>query len=127
LCSYKNLTPMKYILTSKKELQKIIRKEVEELLVNEMKKQPEAEPKHPLDDYLNASEAAKFLRISITTLYGMSSKRQVAFKKQGKKLYFSREDLLKWLEQNNCENLPFNAEPLANEETSNDRKDQSCL
>jgi excisionase family DNA binding protein len=89
---------MGYYLTSTEELQGLIRKTVEDLLNERLPKQSEQKPKHPLDDYMNAQEAAEFLRLSIATIYTMTSRRQIPFYKKGKKLYFRQEDLFKWME-----------------------------
>ena len=89
---------MGYYLTSTEELQGIIRQTVEELLNEKLPKQAEEKPKHPLDGYLNAQETAEFLRLSITTIYTMTSRRQIPFFKKGKKLYFRHEDLVRWME-----------------------------
>ena len=89
---------MGYYLTSTEELQGIIRETVEELLNAKLPKQAEEKPKHPLDGYLNAKETADFLRLSITTIYSMTSRRQIPFYKRGKKLYFRRSDLEQWMD-----------------------------
>jgi excisionase family DNA binding protein len=89
---------MGYYLTSTEELQGIIRQTVEELLNARLPLQSAEKPKHPLDDYLNALEASEFLRLSIATVYTMTSRRQIPFYKKGKKLYFRQEDLVKWME-----------------------------
>ncbi|AXE17960.1 hypothetical protein DR864_09540 [Runella rosea] len=57
------------------------------------------------DDALNSSpelmgtaQAAVFLNISEATLYKYTSMRLIPFKKRSQKLYFSKKDLLQWLE-----------------------------
>ncbi|AHM60524.1 excisionase family DNA binding domain-containing protein [Flammeovirgaceae bacterium 311] len=50
------------------------------------------------DELLTVREAADYLRISTSTLYGLTSKCQVPFMKQGKRLYFKKENLRAWLE-----------------------------
>lgn len=47
-------------------------------------------------DFLNVSEAASFLRVSISTLYGWVHQRRIPFRKHGSKLVFSRTDLEGW-------------------------------
>ena len=42
-------------------------------------------------------EAADFLNLATQTLYGYTSKRLIPFVKRGKKLYFQKEELEKWL------------------------------
>jgi excisionase family DNA binding protein len=50
---------------------------------------------------LNLSEAAKYLDISESHLYKLTSTRQIPhFCPQGKKLYFRREELDQWLQRN---------------------------
>lgn len=50
------------------------------------------------DDLLTVREAADYLRLSTSTLYGLTSKCLVPFMKQGKRLYFKKENLRAWLE-----------------------------
>jgi excisionase family DNA binding protein len=50
---------------------------------------------------LNLSEAAKYLDISESHLYKLTSSRQIPhFCPQGKKLYFRRDELDTWLQRN---------------------------
>ena len=50
---------------------------------------------------LNFSEACKFLEISASHLYKLTSTRQIPhFCPQGKKLYFNRTELDAWLQRN---------------------------
>ena len=50
---------------------------------------------------LNFNEACKFLDVSPSHLYKLTSARQVPhFCPQGKKLYFKREELSQWLLRN---------------------------
>lgn len=51
-------------------------------------------------EIMNPKEAAKFLKISVATIYFYTSKRLIPFAKAGKSLRFSRTDLLKWLDEN---------------------------
>lgn len=46
---------------------------------------------------LTVSEAAEFMNLATQTLYGYTSKRLIPFVKRGKKLYFQKEELEKWL------------------------------
>jgi excisionase family DNA binding protein len=48
------------------------------------------------NDLLTISEAASFLKCSIPTIYAKTSKRQIPFSKQGKRVYFSRKELQRW-------------------------------
>jgi excisionase family DNA binding protein len=44
-------------------------------------------------------EAAKFLGVAIPTIYSKSSKGEIPSLKKGKRLYFLKSDLLKYLEE----------------------------
>ncbi len=48
---------------------------------------------------LNIKEASELLNLAQQTLYGFTSQRKIPFIKKGKKLYFNRIDLEKWLNQ----------------------------
>ena len=113
---------MGYYLTSTEELQGIIRQTVEELLNAKLPKPIAEKPKHPLDGYLNAQEAAEFLRLSITTIYTMTSRRKLIFYKKGKKIYFKHDDLLKWMETGRHKDCDEISEEAANYVINNKRK-----
>lgn len=52
-------------------------------------------------DVLNFSEACQYLDISESHLYKLTSRKQIPhFCPQGKKLYFNRQELDRWLQQN---------------------------
>ena len=52
-------------------------------------------------DVLNFSEACQYLDISESHLYKLTSRKQIPhFCSQGKKLYFNRQELDRWLQQN---------------------------
>lgn len=51
----------------------------------------------PTNKLLTVSEAAEFMNLATQTLYGYTSKRLIPFVKRGKKLYFQKEELEKWL------------------------------
>lgn len=53
---------------------------------------------------LDFEEAARYLRVSESHLYRLTSKKQIPhFCPQGKKLYFNREELDRWLLRNRQE------------------------
>lgn len=76
--------------------------DLELLIQNSLKKffkdnpQPTNSSKNS-DKFLSVDEAADFLNLSKQTLYGFTSNRIVPFLKRGKRLYFSKADLEKWL------------------------------
>lgn len=51
----------------------------------------------PSDRPMSITEAAKFLNLSVPTLYGFVSKRTIPFSKVGKRLYFSEAELTSWI------------------------------
>ena len=54
-------------------------------------------PSAPSDRPMSITEAAKFLNLSVPTLYGFVSKRTIPFSKGGKRLYFSEAELTTWV------------------------------
>lgn len=51
------------------------------------------------DKPLNIDEAATFLQMPKSSIYQLTSTRQIPFSKVGKPLFFFRKDLLAWLEE----------------------------
>lgn len=49
------------------------------------------------NDLLVIKDAAKFLNLSVHTLYGKVSRREIPFMKQGNRLYFSRVELIDYI------------------------------
>lgn len=49
------------------------------------------------EQLLIIQDAAKFLRLSVPTIYGLVSSRKIPHMKKGKRLYFSTKALTKWL------------------------------
>ena len=63
-----------------------------ELLLTQ-KNNPVSEP----DEILTITETAKLLNLSVTTIYGKVSRKDIPVSKQGKRLYFSRFELNEWI------------------------------
>ena len=63
-----------------------------EILISEM--QPKAEN---VNDFLDIHEASEFLKITVASLYTKVCRRQIPYNKPGKRLYFNKTDLIKWL------------------------------
>ena len=62
----------------------------------------------PSDKPMSISEAAKFVNLTVPTLYGFVSKRSIPFSKVGKRLYFSETELTSWIQggrQKTCDEL----------------------
>ena len=58
-----------------------------------------SEKAEPLEDIMNSRETARFLDIKLNTLYIKIHKGQLPFMKKGKKVYFSRQQLLEWMSE----------------------------
>lgn len=54
-------------------------------------------PEKPSNDILRVSQAAKFLSLSVPTIYTKVSRGELPVMKRAHRLYFSREDLLDYL------------------------------
>lgn len=50
------------------------------------------------DEVMNVKMTSEFLFLSVPTVYGLVNKRSIPYYKQGKRLYFRKDDLLKWIE-----------------------------
>ncbi len=48
-------------------------------------------------DLLTIKQAAEVVNLAVTTIYGLVGRNQIPFMKKGKKLYFSRKELLAWV------------------------------
>jgi excisionase family DNA binding protein len=49
------------------------------------------------DEILNIQEASKLLNLSVSTIYSKVCKREIPVNKQGKRIYFYRHELIKWI------------------------------
>jgi len=50
------------------------------------------------DELFSVGEAAKFLNLSVATLYSKVSRNEIPVFKKGKRLYFSKFELTSWIE-----------------------------
>jgi len=78
---------------TKTEIQQLVESAVQKAL-----DQKSANIKNDQDAFLGVDEAASFLGIAKATLYGKCSKLLVPHFKQGKKLYFQKSELTKYLQ-----------------------------
>lgn len=51
------------------------------------------------DVFMSVTETSQFLNLSIATIYSKVSKRELPVLKRGKRLYFSKTELLEYLEK----------------------------
>lgn len=49
-------------------------------------------------ELLSATEVAKLLGKSVSTVYSMTSEKRIPFHKRGNKLYFFKNEVLQWIE-----------------------------
>ena len=66
-------------------------KKIEQFLLNGKNHESE------IDTLLTIKEAAKFLDLSVPTLYRKVSKTLIPYCKKSNRLYFSKEDLINWI------------------------------
>lgn len=65
---------------------------IEQLLLNQSSGQIK-----DADEIFTIQQAAKFLHLTVQTLYGKVHSREIPFSKQGKRLYFSKTELNEWV------------------------------
>lgn len=51
----------------------------------------------PEQDLLNIQQASELITLAVPTLYSKVSLKEIPFCKKGKRLYFSRSELLEWI------------------------------
>lgn len=49
------------------------------------------------EELLNIQEASKLLNLSVSTIYSKVCKKEIPVNKQGKRIYFYRHELMKWI------------------------------
>lgn len=64
---------------------------IEQLLLEKQEHAPQQ------DELLSISQAAKFLNLSVPTLYSKVSRKEIPVNKQGKRLYFYKAELAQWI------------------------------
>jgi|GEM_PF-441583 len=77
----------------------LLTKEVSELKRLLIEKQEQAPTEHP-EELLTIQEAAELLSLTVSTMYSKVSKGELPVMKQGKRLYFSRTELLDSVKSN---------------------------
>ena len=64
---------------------------IEQLLLRQHEQPPEHE------ELLTISNAAKFLNLSVPTIYSKVCRKEIPVNKRGKRLYFYRSELTEWV------------------------------
>ncbi len=71
-----------------------------ETLLLDLKHAPEEQSEQALSgELLTVQDAANFLSLSVPTIYSKVSKRELPHMKRGKRLYFSRTELLEYIKE----------------------------
>jgi excisionase family DNA binding protein len=71
-----------------------------ETLLLDLKHTPKEQSKHSgTDEFLTVQDTAKFLSLSVPTVYGLISKGELPVIKRSKRCYFSKVDLINYLKQ----------------------------
>ncbi len=84
----------KLIITTEYDLSNLIAIAVEKAV---QKSNQQQEEKITYPELLSISQAAQYLNLAKQTLYGFTSKGEIPFLKKGKKLYFKKSELTKWI------------------------------
>ncbi len=66
---------------------------IEKLIIEQSVNQPD-----PEKDLLTVDEAAEFLNLAKPTIYGLLHRKELPNMKRGKKVYFSKKDLIDYLQ-----------------------------
>ncbi|TKC00178.1 helix-turn-helix domain-containing protein [Pedobacter cryophilus] len=64
---------------------------IEQILLNQEKSTPQE------DQILNIQQAAELIKLSVPTIYGLVQRSAIPVSKQGKRLYFSKDELINWI------------------------------
>lgn len=85
------------MLTSikKEELSTLIENSIRKVLAEN----PVSANDNPLPDFLNIEEASKFLNLAKATVYTLTSAGKIPVIKKGKRLYFTKQELIDWLKK----------------------------
>jgi len=65
--------------------------------IERLLQQNNSKPDDAQEEVLVIDQASKFLHLSLPTIYALVSNRKIPFMKKGKRLYFSKKELTKWL------------------------------
>lgn len=85
------------MLTSirKEELSALIENSIRKVLAEN----PPPAIDHPIQDFLNIEQASKFLNLAKATVYTLTSAGKIPVIKKGKRLYFTKVELVDWLKK----------------------------
>lgn len=61
--------------------------------------QVEIQTQQPQDEILTLVQAAEFLNLAVSTIYGLVHRKAIPYMKRGKKIYFYRHELVAYLNE----------------------------
>ncbi|MBC9912765.1 helix-turn-helix domain-containing protein [Chitinophaga varians] len=70
---------------------------VQSAVRNVLSEQTKLESPRPPHDLISIDEAASLVNLAKPTIYGLVSQSKIPCMKQGKRLYFSRQELTAWI------------------------------
>jgi len=76
------------------EIKQLFRQELENYSATNKQNSP-AFPEE--DQLLTIQQAAELLSLSVPTIYGLTSRSEIPGMKKGKRLYFSKKELIDWI------------------------------
>lgn len=79
---------------TEQEFKDFLKSAIKEVLLEEFKQE-----KQTASTTLSINEAAKFLKLKITTLYEKTSRKLIPHFKKGNKLYFNQNELEDWIKK----------------------------
>ncbi len=82
---------------SAKDLRFLFRSEIEKYFVDNPLNYNNISPSEEAKKLLSIQEAATLLNLKVESIYRLTSKREIPFMKKNKRLYFDREELLKFI------------------------------
>lgn len=86
----------KFILTTPSELSIIVEEAINKAIIRSSNFKNE---KIEIPELLSIDDAAKYLNLAKQTLYGFTSKGVIPYLKKGKKLYFKKSEIDKWINE----------------------------
>lgn len=75
--------------------------ELKKLILN----RTEPQPTEPADELLNIQQTAELLQLSVPTIYSKVSRQEIPVMKKGKRLYFSKFEILDWIKSGRIETI----------------------
>lgn len=81
------------------ELELLIQNSVEKAIKAQSTKQQANSQLQKPEQFLTVQEAAKFLNLTVPTIYSKVSKRELPCMKRGKRLYFSSTELMEYIKE----------------------------